>query len=402
MNSLKSAAARQAHPSFVEARYSSDVIEIAGEVFGDEAQAALEALAKPPDTYYVRCNTLKISPQELAAELGDQGLRVEQNTVLPEALGIPIGGPFEVSTIGKKVIVDKKTAESSLQGANVYAPGIIDCNAMRPGDQVSIFSEWGEIIASGKAMLSANEVLTFRKGMAVRVDSSRYKGPKVRELREFSLGLLYPQSLAAMVTSRVLDPKPNETVVDMNCAPGGKLTHLSQLMQNSGRIYAFDRNPEKVGQARRTVSALGCRNVTLLIHDSRYLARDFPDLKVDRVLVDPPCSALGLRPKIYDFTTRARTMNLADYQRQFLKSASEIVKLGGVIVYSVCTFTIQECEEIVDYAERECGLRTVEQNPILAARGLPLITPHASLCQRFNPQEHDIGYFIAKFERVNL
>jgi 16S rRNA (cytosine967-C5)-methyltransferase len=170
-------------------------------------------------------------------------------------------------------------------------------------------------------------------------------------------------------------------------------------MGNSGRVLGFDRNHEKIGHARENMMTLGCKNTMLSIHDSRYLHEDYGDLQADRVLVDPPCSALGLRPKIYDFTTLDRVNHLADYQKQFIRTASKIVKPGGVIVYSVCTFTPQECEEVVQFAEQECGLRTAEQEPFLASNGLPDYSPAASLCQRFHPHIHEIGYFIAKFLR---
>ena len=380
-------------------RFSADVVRISEEVFGRSAQAVLDALLRPVGTYYVRCNTHRIAPEELRARLQSRGLNVDQNLTVPEALGIHVDGPFEVSSTEQKVIVDKHTAESALQGAHVYAPGILSCQSMYPGDEVTIVSELGEVIGSGRAMMSANDVLTFRKGLAVRLDHRRFEAPQIRELPEFSQGLLYPQSLAAMVTARVLDPLPNEIVVDMNCAPGGKLSHLSQLMKDSGRVLGFDRNSEKIKQARQTVSSLGCKNVTLSIHDSRYLHMDFPDLKADRVLIDPPCSALGLRPKVYDFTTQERVDDLADYEKQFIKAGSQVVKPGGTIVYSVCTFTTQECEQIVEFAERECGLRVVDQKPFLGARGLSTFGISGSLCQRFHPHVNEIGYFIARLER---
>jgi predicted RNA-binding protein (TIGR00451 family) len=379
--------------------FSPDVIRIVDEVFGDAREAVLRSLTEPVRTYYVRCNTLKISPIELGNRLVRLGLNIEQNPSIPEALGIHLEGPYVVPQASLKVVVNKRTAESALQGANVYAPGILECGAMRIGDEVTIVSELGESLAAGKAMMSTNDVLTFRKGLAIRVDHSRFIGPHVRELSELSLGFLYPQSLAAMTTVRVLDPKPGETIVDMNCAPGGKLTHISQLMNNSGKVFGFDRNSQKIDQARQNATILGCRNIVLGIHDSRYLREDFPGLKADRVLIDPPCSALGLRPKVHDLTTLDRVNHLADYQKQFIKAASEIVKPGGVIVYSVCTFTPQECELAVRFAEQECALRVVEQNPFLGSEGLSAYGPESLSCQRFHPHTHEIGYFIAKFLR---
>jgi len=314
-------------------------------------------------------------------------------------LGIKIEGPFDIGTSAQRIVVDKHAAESVLQGANVYAPGIIESGSLHPGDLVTVLSEMNDILGTGDAVMNTNDILTFRKGLAVRLQKRRYRSPQVRELPEFSKGLLYPQSLAAMVTSHVLGPKEGECVVDMNCAPGGKLSHLSQLMRNTGKVFGLDRNVEKVARARQTLVRLGCSNVTVSIHDSRYAADDLPELRADRVLVDPPCSALGLRPKIYDSTSRDRVLALADYQKQFLKAAARIVKPGGVVVYSVCTFTTQECEQAVEFAEHECGLHLVEQAPFLGSKDLRKRATSNVSCQRFHPVVDEIGYFVGKFER---
>jgi 16S rRNA (cytosine967-C5)-methyltransferase len=380
-------------------RFSPDIAKLAQETFGDDANAVLTALKNPVTTYWVRCNTLQTVVQELWEKLEDIGLNLERNPIIPEAVGINVSGPAEVPMSGRRIIVDKHTAESALQGANVYAPGIVDCGAVRQGEQVTIVSELEDIIASGTAMMNANEILTFRKGLAVRVERSRFSGPRIRELDEFSQGLLYPQSLAAMTTVRVLDPKPNEIIVDATCAPGGKLSHISQLMENSGKVFGFDRNLKKIQQTRVNLTRLGCRNVVLSIHDSRYLDKDFQDLKPDRVLIDPPCSALGIRPKMYDITNLERITRLSEYQKQFIKSVSKIVKPGGTIVYSVCTFAPQECEEVVKFAETDCALRVVAQSPMIGSRGFTRFGESASHCQRFHPHTHEIGYFIAKFQR---
>ena len=125
------------------ARFSPDVIKIVDEVFGGVGETVLESLAKPVRTYYVRCNTLKISSIELRNRLERLGLTIEQNPVISEALGINIEGPFVVPVANQKIVVDKRTVESALQGANVYAPGILNCGSMCVGDDVMIISELG-------------------------------------------------------------------------------------------------------------------------------------------------------------------------------------------------------------------------------------------------------------------
>jgi predicted RNA-binding protein (TIGR00451 family) len=392
------AAATPKSSTTILGRFSPDVFKLTEEVFSAETHLVLESLTKPVRTYYVRCNNSKISTAKLLGILQKRGLKVSRHPLVPEAIGIQVDGPFEIPPTKRSVMVDKHTAESVLQGANVYAPGILKCEAIRFGEDVTVLSELGDELATGKANMTANDILTFRKGLAIQVQHRRFAAPQVRELPEFSEGLLYPQSLAAMATTRALDPQEDETIIDMNCAPGGKLSHISELTQGTGQVLGFDRNTEKMRQTRQTLTRLGCSNVTLSIHDSRYLREDLPGLQSDRTLIDPPCSALGLRPKVYDFSTFEGVKNLADYQKQFLKAGSKITKPGGCIVYSVCTYTTQECERTVEFAERECGLSVVEQRPIIGSNGLARIASSAIKCQRFDPYVDEIGYFIAKFQ----
>jgi len=382
-------------------KYSWDTLQELLRVYGSGLEEVLRALRSPGRRYFVRVNTLKTTPEDAKARLAKKGFQVSQHEAIPEALWVPIQGPFEVSTHPKKVMVEKFTAESVLQGANVYGPGVVRCSKLRVGDIVNIVDDEGEILASGIARMNETQILTFRKGLAVEVTEAKYKVPSFRETREFQDGLIYPQSLPAILTSRILDPKPNELVLDMTCSPGGKLSHISQLMKNRGRIIGVDRNRRKIESAMKTCARMGCSNVTLFAHDSRYLDSDFPTLKPDRILVDPPCSALGIMPKVYEQTTIADIEALAKYQKQFLTAASKIIKPGGKILYSVCTVTVQECEQNAQHASVACNLSIEEQVPMLGDHGITVEGEHTERCQRFHPHKTDAGNFIGAFQKAH-
>ena len=113
----------------------------------------------------MRANTLKTTPEKVRVRLSDRGFNISQHELIPEALWVPIEGPFEVPARPKKVMVDKFTAESVLQGANVYAPGIARCNRIRIGDSVNIIDDEGETLASGIARMNETQILTFRKDL---------------------------------------------------------------------------------------------------------------------------------------------------------------------------------------------------------------------------------------------
>jgi 16S rRNA (cytosine967-C5)-methyltransferase len=382
-------------------KFSEDTLRELARVYGSELETVVEALRSAGKRYFVRVNTLKASPEDVMQRLSKNGFETQQDDVIPEALWVPIHGPFEIPLHLRKVMVEKFTAESVLQGANVYAPGVVRCGKLRLGDTVNIIDDEGEVLASGIARMNETQILTFRKGLAIQITESKYKVPSFRETREFQEGLIYPQSLPAILTSRILDPKPGDVVLDMTCSPGGKLSHISQLMRNQGRLIGVDRNRRKIGIAMETCTRMGCSNVTCFVHDSRYLNSDFPSLGPDKVLVDPPCSALGIQPKVYEYTSTTEIEALARYQQQFLAAASKIVKPGGRVVYSVCTLSLQECEQNALFGRDTCGLSIQTQSPTIGYPGIHADDAPTELCQRFHPHKNDSGYFIAAFQKTS-
>src|SRR5208337_957096 len=137
-------------------KFSADVVKLTEEVYGSETPVVLEALMKPVGTYYVRCNTFKLSVEELLDRLQQREFKVFQHSLVPEALGIQVEGPFEIPPADRRVVVDKHTAESVLQGANVYAPGVLNCKGLRVGEDVAVVSELGDELGTGRAKMNTN------------------------------------------------------------------------------------------------------------------------------------------------------------------------------------------------------------------------------------------------------
>jgi len=379
--------------------FSTDSVEALREVYCHDAEKVIQSLKRPNQRYFLRVNTLKISPEELVKKIQTKSTPVHRFGLIDEAVFTPVRGPFKIPEAKKRIIIDKFAAESVLQGADVYAPAVMNCSKLRRNDEVEITDVYGQVVGVGRMRMCETEILNRRKGLAVEVTSPIYTTLNFRESEAYSEGLIYPQSLPAMVTTRVLDPQPAETIVDLNCSPGGKLSHISQLMQNRGRVIGVDRNPKKIRIARDNIERLGCRNVKLISHDSRYLDVDYPDLTADKCLVDPPCSALGLNPKLHVEISRRTIRDLSSYQKQFIRAASRIVKEHGFIVYSVCTITKQECEDVVRYGVEELGLRLADQKVRLGGKGMEGFEYYSSFLQRFDPHLHGTGYFIAHFTK---
>ncbi|AKV75362.1 SAM-dependent methyltransferase [Metallosphaera sedula] len=324
-------------------------------VYGSSLNEYLEYLGRPNPRLYIRLNTLR--KQELKEELHE----FKQDEDFEEAYFVEVRGPNFLEMRDTKVVVDKKTAESAMLGSNVYKPGIkrIEGN----GSRVSVVSETGNHVANG---------ILRRDNMIVEVTESLYSSIKVAELDVVKRGLAISQGKASMYVAKLLDPRPDEIIVDMNAYPGGKLTHVYQL-QPKAKIMGFDHTRKKIDKLRNILDTLKMK-MDVYVADSRYLYEDLGIRNVDKVMIDPPCSALGVRPKIFDRKTKEDIQNFSSYQKQFLNSAYKILKPGGTVIYSTCTTTLAENEEVITDPRFEIEFMI-----------------------RFHPNVHQMtGFFIAK------
>lgn len=198
----------------------------------------------------------------------------------------------------------------------------------------------------------------------------------------------------------MIDPRPNEVIVDMNAAPGGKTSHIIQLSEGKAVVHAFDRSEGKVRELIEVLSRLGMDGLYRVeVRDTRYLDVDRPDLvnSVDKVLIDPPCTDMGVRPRLFDVKTMDLVISMSNYQRQFIKVAWKLLKPGGVLVYSTCTIPPLENEDNIAYAE-SLGFEVVNISVPNASGGL--ISKYRDSVVRFYPHIHDTpGFFIAKLRK---
>ena len=375
--------------------YDEGVIKELRRVYSCSIETILQSLTQPPNRYYVRVNILRVDPTWLAERLREIGFEVYVDEFIDEALWFPVEGPQELDLDGIdcRIVVDKFTAESVYIGANVYAPGVIDVKgSCKEGQRAVVVAPNNIAVAVGKLADDFENKLRVGRGLIVRVETSIYRVPSLRDTPYYVKGYIYEQALPSMYVARVLDPRPGSVIVDMCAAPGGKTSHIYELVGGKAKIYAFDHSRKKVERLRRELMRLGHKGVVVVRADSRYLDKDFPWLKADYVLLDPPCTALGVRPKLYDRKTRNDITSAVHYQRQFLRAAWNILKPGGVLVYSTCTLTMAENEDNIRYAVEELGFELEEAMPLRGSRGR-----WCRECQWFHPHVHGTpGHFIAK------
>lgn len=182
----------------------------------------------------------------------------------------------------------------------------------------------------------------------------------------FKEGYIFAQDEASMLVAEVLNPKSGDIVLDMCAAPGGKTTHLAQLMNNDGVIDAYDIYEHKISLIEKNCQRLGITIVNPILSDVLKISET---KKYDRILLDAACSGFGVlkrKPEIkYRQWTNELLNQLIEKQKSLLDKAYKLLKPNGVLVYSTCTFNIFENQKQIDnFIKRYEDLELVEERQI--------------------------------------
>ena len=170
----------------------------------------------------------------------------------------------------------------------------------------------------------------------------------IQKLPGFKEGWWTVQDSSAQLVGHLLDPQPGEVVIDACAAPGGKTTHIAELMADKGKIWACDRTPSRLRKLQENSQRLNLQSIQICTGDSRHL-NQFQNT-ADRVLLDAPCSGLGTMHRHADARWRqtpASVRELSVLQRELITHTSTFVKPGGVLVYATCTLHPAENEEVI-------------------------------------------------------
>lgn len=223
----------------------------------------------------------------------------------------------------------------------------------------------------------------------------------LEDLPSFRAGLFTIQDESSMLAARVLDPQPGELVIDMAAAPGGKTTHIAELMDDRGRIIACDVHPGRLELVRENCRRLGVTAVEMVAADGRELPARYRGA-ARRVLVDAPCSGLGVLNRRPDARWRKRPeqiAGLAVLQGELMEAAAACLAPGGVLVYSTCTTEPEENDEVV--------ARFLAAHPDFAPEPLDPFLPEGlagegvSGRMQLLPFRHGLdGFFIARLRRL--
>lgn len=199
---------------------------------------------------------------------------------------------------------------------------------------------------------SPRAVLSLCKGEAAQTENGLFidEPSNIAETPMYYDGWLTVQDVGAQMASITLGPVAGDRVLDVCAAPGGKTTHMAELMENEGTVTAWDIHPHRVELIRKNAERLGLSNVKAEVHDARILDANHM-WKYDKVMVDVPCSGLGIIRKKPDIKWRRIPEDLDSLtveQASILETASYYVKRGGMLLYCTCTLNRQENEDIVN------------------------------------------------------
>lgn len=164
-------------------------------------------------------------------------------------------------------------------------------------------------------------------------------------------GLVTIQDQSSILVSELMQIKETMIVLDACSAPGGKTTHIAELLHNTGEVYAYDIQKNKLKLIEQNVKRLGLSNVFINQADARKLTEKHEEKSFDRILLDVPCSGLGVlrsKPDIKYNKDQTDIKNLSTIQNHILSSTSKLLKEAGKLIYSTCTVTKEENEEIIE------------------------------------------------------
>jgi 16S rRNA (cytosine967-C5)-methyltransferase len=241
----------------------------------------------------------------------------------------------------------------------------------------------------------------------------------VLSLPGFREGAFYVEDEAAQLIPPLLDPQPGDIVLDTCAAPGGKSTHLADLMHNKGTIYAVDRKGDRLDLLRSNCRRLGVQIVVPIVGDIRQPLEWVPMIEtagspsvkkarvgepcIDRILVDAPCSGLGVLRRHPEAKWRKGEQALPRHQAlqcQILESVAPCLRPGGVLVYSTCSTEPEENEDVI---ERFCRVHAEFKResvvPWLPPAAQKFVTEQGALSTVGNRFSMD-GFYAARLRKV--
>ncbi len=252
--------------------------------------------------------------------------------------------------------------------------------------------------------IEVSEVEGFPYALKVEKDENENIGKTIEHIT----GSYYIQSSSSMLPPLVLNPRPGERVLDMCAAPGSKTTMIAQMMQNSGSLVANEVAQNRAGILSFNMERMIVVNSAILKMPGEQMSSYYPEF-FDKILVDAPCSGLGIIQKKGEVNNRWNidlVKRLAFLQQKLLISAIKMLAPGGTLVYSTCTLTLEENEDMINFLLENYPLDIEDitlpipaEDGFTSINGIPLNSGVAK-ARRINPLiAKTEGFFVAKLTK---
>ena len=231
------------------------------------------------------------------------------------------------------------------------------------------------------------------------------KEKQIQDLEMYNNGEIYLQSLSSMVPPLVLNPKPNEKVLDLTAAPGSKTTQMATMMKNKGYILANELDALRCERLKYNVEKQAADIIEVNNGRGEVIGKKYENY-FDKVLLDAPCSGEGRflanDAKTYRSWSERTVKELAKLQKKLLKSAYKSLKPGGELVYSTCTMNREENEEIIEWAISELEGLKLESINLEIKNAIKGISDDKEVEKAIKilPSKYTEGFFVARFRKV--
>lgn len=275
-------------------------------------------------------------------------------------------------------------------------------------------SRSSNIIRVNTLKIQVDELMTLLINKGIDVNRALYAPEgleitnfeQIDKIEAFAQGLFIMQDEASMLVARCLNPAPYSIIIDACAAPGSKTTHLAQLTCDKSTILAFDIHDHKLKLIEHNAKRLGINSIKTQKQEAQRIGNLF-EKKIDYLLLDVPCSGLGVLRRRADLRWRKNQQQikeLSKLQLEIIEGAAKCLKPGGVLVYSTCTMTYEENYNVVE--------KFLKNNPDFSFNSLlPYLPyeitkdPHLYHTAKIGyiqilPQRHNMdGFFIARMSR---
>ncbi|MBW2516560.1 MAG: 16S rRNA (cytosine(967)-C(5))-methyltransferase RsmB [Deltaproteobacteria bacterium] len=228
-------------------------------------------------------------------------------------------------------------------------------------------------------------------------------GLPLNEIPAFKKDWFQVQDEAAQLVSLLLDPQPGESVLDACAGLGGKTGHIAQLMQNKGRITAMDKDERKLQKLDLEMRRLGVSIAQRSCQDLNALPGANRHALFDRLLLDAPCSGLGVlrrNPDIKWNSTEESLRRHAERQKRFLDNLAFSVKPGGILVYAVCSIEPEENEAVVEDFLKKHPEFAIDSNRGILPESVASLFESATWIKTLPLLDNMDGFFLARLKRI--